>query len=141
MSTNKTSWLDRPLLTSITLDREKALYALFIALALVSRLWDLDFHVMSHDETVHARWSWNLYQGQPHGYEHHPLSHGPFLFNATALVYYMFGDNDGIVVVPRDLTLAVLEKAEEYYESERKSRLAMASGRDAFDVYEEFGRF
>ena len=83
MSKNKTSWLDLPILTAVTLDREKALYALFIALALVSRLWDLGFHVISHDETIHAKWSWNLYQGQPNGYEHHPLSHGPFLFSTT----------------------------------------------------------
>jgi uncharacterized protein (TIGR03663 family) len=115
MLKDKSSWLDRPLLAAVTLDREKALYALFIALAVLSRLWDLGFRVFSHDETVHARWAWNLYQGGPHGYEHHPLSHGPFLFNVTALLFYLFGDNDvtarltaallGIVLVAAPYTL------------------------------------
>jgi hypothetical protein len=86
------NWLDRPLLDTVTLDCEKALYALFILLALLSRLWDLGQRVMSHDETVHGQWSWYLYQG--HGYAHHPLSHGPFLFHSTALTYYLFGDSE-----------------------------------------------
>ncbi len=107
------SWLDRPILATLTLDREKALYGLFILLAVLSRFWNLGQHLMSHDETVHANWSWHLYQG--HGYQHHPLSHGPFLFHATALSYYIFGDNDftarlvvavlGVVLVALPYTL------------------------------------
>jgi len=85
-------WLDQPVQAVMTLSREKALYALFAALAVLSRLWDLGFHVMSHDEMVHAQWSWYLFQGR--GYDHHPLSHGPFLFHTTALSYYLFGDNE-----------------------------------------------
>lgn len=54
---------------------------------------------------------------------------------------YIFGDNDGIVIIPKELTIEVLEKAETFFENERQSRLAMASGRDIFEVYEEFGRF
>lgn len=54
---------------------------------------------------------------------------------------YVFGDNDGIVVVPYELTVKVLELAEEWYESEGKSRQAMAQGKDPFQVYQEFGRF
>jgi uncharacterized protein (TIGR03663 family) len=90
--TPTTSWLDRPLLTVFNLDREKALYALLIALAVLTRLWDLGARVMSHDETVHIQWSWYLFKGQ--GYSHTPLSHGPSLFHATALSYYLFGDSD-----------------------------------------------
>jgi len=88
----QSDWLDRPLLSAVKLDREKALYGLFIALAVLSRLWDLGTRVMSHDETVHVQWSWYLFQGR--GYAHTPLSHGPFLFHATALNYYLFGDSD-----------------------------------------------
>ena len=91
-SVPKERWLDRPLLATIHLDWEKALYVLFVVLAAISRLWDLGARVMSHDETVHVQWSWYLYQGQ--GYSHTPLSHGPFLFHATALSYYLFGDSD-----------------------------------------------
>jgi regulator of RNase E activity RraA len=54
---------------------------------------------------------------------------------------YVFGDNDGIVVVPQELTLKVLALAEEWFESEGKSRAAMAQGKNPFKVYEEFGRF
>lgn len=54
---------------------------------------------------------------------------------------YIFGDNDGVVVVPQELTLSVLELAEEWFASEARSRQAMAEGRDPFDVYEEYGRF
>lgn len=54
---------------------------------------------------------------------------------------YIFGDNDGVVIVPKDRTVEILEIAEEWYEAEGKSRKAMADGRDPFDVYKEFGRF
>jgi uncharacterized protein (TIGR03663 family) len=107
------SWLERPLLAAINVDWEKGLYLLLIALAILTRLWDLGARVMSHDETVHVQWSWYLFQGQ--GYSHTPLSHGPFLFHATALSYYLFGDNDfsarltvallGIVLVALPYTL------------------------------------
>ncbi len=112
-TTSKESWLDRPLFSAVNLDWEKALYVLFITLAVLSRLWDLGTRVMSHDETVHIQWSWYLFQGR--GYAHTPLSHGPFLFHATALSYYLFGDSDfsarlvvallGIVLVALPYTL------------------------------------
>ena len=85
-------WLDRSLLNLQCLTGEQALYALFVLLAVLSRLWNLGQHILSHDETVHAQWSWYLYQGD--GYSHHPLSHGPFLFHSTALAFYLFGDNE-----------------------------------------------
>ncbi len=88
----ESSWLDRPLLAGLTLDWEKALYAAFVGLALLTRLWDLGLRVMSHDETVHVQWSWYLFNGS--GYVHDPLSHGPFLYHANALFYFLFGDND-----------------------------------------------
>lgn len=54
---------------------------------------------------------------------------------------YIVGDNDGVVIVPKDKTIEVLELAEEWCAAEAKSRQAMADGRDPFDVYEEYGRF
>ena len=54
---------------------------------------------------------------------------------------YVFGDNDGVVIVPRDHTLRVLELAEEWCQSEGKSRQAMAAGVDPFEVYAQHGRF
>ncbi len=83
---------------TLHLDREKLLYALFIALALVMRLWDLGVRVMSHDESLHTQFSWHLYRDL--GYQHTPLMHGPFLFHATALSYLLFGDNDFTARLP-----------------------------------------
>lgn len=54
---------------------------------------------------------------------------------------YLFGDNDGVVIVPLAKTVEVLEIAEGWFEAESRSRKAMAEGRDPFEVYEEFGRF
>jgi regulator of RNase E activity RraA len=54
---------------------------------------------------------------------------------------YMFGDNDGIVVVPEKHTIEVLEIAENWFESESKSRKAMSNGEDPFEVYNKYGRF
>ena len=54
---------------------------------------------------------------------------------------YLFGDNDGVVIVPREHTLAVLRQAEEWFESEARSRADMAAGMDPFEVYAKHGRF
>ena len=47
---------------------------------------------MSHDESLHALYSYYLYNGA--GYTHNPMMHGPFLFHANALIYFLFGDTD-----------------------------------------------
>lgn len=54
---------------------------------------------------------------------------------------YLFGDNDGVVVVPRDYTIRVLELAEQWREAESRSRADMAAGMDPFEVYAKHGRF
>ncbi len=84
--------LDRSLGLGVRLNWEKALYVTLITLAIVTRLWGLGIRVQSHDESLHTKYSWNLYAGE--GFEHTPLMHGPLLFHATALSYFLFGDND-----------------------------------------------
>ena len=54
---------------------------------------------------------------------------------------YIFGDNDGVVIVPREKTLEVLCQAEEWCQSESLSRADMAAGMDPFEVYKKHGRF
>lgn len=54
---------------------------------------------------------------------------------------FIFGDNDGVVIVPEDKTIEVLEIAEGWFENEKKSRQAMADGMDPFEVYNTYGRF
>ena len=84
--------LDKPLNSLVRLDWEKALYIIIIILALATRLWGLGDRVQSHDESLHTQYSWYLYSGR--GFQHTPMMHGPFLFHATALSYFLFGDND-----------------------------------------------
>ena len=84
--------LDTPLSTLFTLNWELVLYSVILILAVVTRFYDLGIRVMSHDESLHTLYSWNLYAGK--GYQHDPLMHGPFLFHLTALMYFLFGDND-----------------------------------------------
>lgn len=105
--------IENQLLRLLTLDLETVLYLTIFAVAVISRFWDLGARVMSHDESLHVRYSWNLYRGE--GFAHTPLMHGPLLFHMTALNYLLFGDNDftgriyaavvGIIVVMLPLLL------------------------------------
>src|SRR5512136_3494037 len=88
----KTSFLDTPLAAAWKLDVEKGLYILFTLAAILTRFWRLGDRVMSHDESLHAYFSWGLYMGR--GFQHTPLMHGPFLFHINALIYSLFGADD-----------------------------------------------
>ena len=57
-------------------------YAGILILALALRLWDLGGQALHHDESLHAVYSWYLFDGR--GYLHNPLMHGPFQFFGTA---------------------------------------------------------
>ncbi len=68
-----------------------AYIALFV-LSVLTRLWLLGDRSLHHDETLHAFYSWKIYDGQ--GYIHDPLMHGPLLYYIGALMYFLFSDND-----------------------------------------------
>jgi len=96
------SWLERPIapfLSKITV--EYILIAIIILLTLLSRFYNLDLRVMSHDETNHVVPSYDLYMGR--GYRHDPVTHGPFQFHIIALTYFLFGDNDFTSRIPAAL--------------------------------------
>lgn len=95
------SWLDKPFFSTIKLNWETGLIALLILAAFVTRFYGLGDRVMSHDETTHVVFSWNLFKGQ--GYAHDPLSHGPLQFHLLALSYFLFGDNDFTARAPQAL--------------------------------------
>lgn len=86
------SVLDLPLISLAALSWERVLYLSIFVTAMLTRFWNLGARVMSHDESLHALYSWNLYAGR--GYQHDPIMHGPFLFHFNALIYFLFGDND-----------------------------------------------
>ncbi len=71
---------------------ELLIMASLMIVALVFRLWNLGDMALHHDESLHATYSWYLYNGD--GYQHNPLMHGPFLFHTTAAVFFLFGDSD-----------------------------------------------
>ena len=94
----KPDFLSKPLLASLSIDWEKAIYLLFIIIAIVTRFYALGDRVMSHDESLHTQFSFQFYNGE--GFNHTPLMHGPFLFHITALSYWLFGDNDMTARIP-----------------------------------------
>jgi uncharacterized protein (TIGR03663 family) len=98
MATLETSRLDRTLTKGIRIDAEVLIFAAFMILAVITRFYDLESRVMSHDETTHVYFSWLLEQGR--GYQHDPLSHGPLQFHLVALSYFLFGDTDATARAP-----------------------------------------
>jgi uncharacterized protein (TIGR03663 family) len=96
-------WLDRRVL-GLTL--EQALYALFVLLAMASRFALLGDRAQSHDESLHTRYSWELYDGQ--GFSHTPMMHGPLGFHLVALTFWLFGDSDASSRAPVALLGVIL---------------------------------
>ncbi|MBZ0276322.1 MAG: TIGR03663 family protein [Anaerolineae bacterium] len=89
---NQTNPFTRLLGWGMTLNWETVFYIIIFALAIFTRFYILGDRVMSHDESLHTRFSYDLYkQGV---FNHTPLMHGPILFHVTALMYALFGDND-----------------------------------------------
>ncbi len=54
---------------------------------------------------------------------------------------FIVGDKDGVVVVPREITLEVLEKSEEVVNTENLVRKAILEGVHPVDAYRKYGRF
>jgi len=84
-------------------------YIVIFAVAFALRFWDLGARALHHDESIHAKWSWDLAQGD---YHHSPIFHGPLYYHAQGLVFLIAGASDytsrvsaaifgmGIVAVP-----------------------------------------
>ncbi len=67
-------------------------WTVILVAALFTRFYILGARVMSHDESLHTEFAWDLYAGN--GYRHNPMMHGPLLFHLAALSYFLFGVND-----------------------------------------------
>jgi uncharacterized protein (TIGR03663 family) len=80
--------LNRPL----TITLEQAAILTLSLIGILTRLVGLGSRVMSHDESLHVYYSWLLSTGE--AYVHTPMMHGPFLFESTALINFLFGAND-----------------------------------------------
>ncbi|MEM7127723.1 MAG: flippase activity-associated protein Agl23 [Chloroflexota bacterium] len=99
--------LDRPVAALLQLNWENVAWVVILLLAVITRFYDLGARAMSHDESLHALYSFYLYD---HGdYTHNPMMHGPFLFHANAFAYFLFGDNDTTArIVPVLFGLALI---------------------------------
>ncbi len=84
--------LERALLPWLRWDLEKTLWALLLVVALLSRVIGLGDRAMSHDESLHTVYSWQLFDGR--GYQHQPMMHGPLKFILNPVMYFLFGVND-----------------------------------------------
>jgi predicted membrane-bound mannosyltransferase/DNA-binding beta-propeller fold protein YncE len=87
-----TNPLNRWLTKVFPLNWETIIYIVILLLAIFTRFYLLGDRVMSHDESLHTKFSWDLYTNGV--FQHTPLMHGPILFHVTALNYFLFGDND-----------------------------------------------
>ena len=67
-------------------------YGALIVIGFGMRLWELGARAMHHDESLHALYAWNLFNGAE--YIHNPMMHGPFQFEANAALFLVFGDSD-----------------------------------------------
>lgn len=54
---------------------------------------------------------------------------------------FIVGDKDGVLVIPREITLRVLEKSEEVVDTENLVRKAVLDGVHPVDAYRKYGRF
>ncbi|MBI3915315.1 MAG: TIGR03663 family protein [Chloroflexi bacterium] len=98
--------LDQPILSLFKFDWERVILVAILLLAVLTRLWDLDYRSYNHDESIHTDWSWNLYTGR--GYQHNPIYHGPFLYLVTAGTFVLFGDTDTTARLPNALIGIIL---------------------------------
>jgi DNA-binding beta-propeller fold protein YncE len=84
--------LDAILVRVYSLNWEVIFYVLLFAAAVLTRFVNLGDRVMSHDESLHTKFSWDLWKNG--NFQHTPLMHGPVLFHAVAFFYFLFGDSD-----------------------------------------------
>ena len=80
---------------------EWALYGLFFFVGAIMRFWDLGSRALHHDESLHATYSWylwerltgsinNIVSPNPE-YHYDPMMHGPYQFHGNALMYLLTG--------------------------------------------------
>ena len=86
------STLDRAVVSFLRLDGEKIAWLVLLIVALLTRTIGLGDRVMSHDESLHTVYSFQLFDGR--GYQHQPMMHGPLKFILNPLMYFLFGVND-----------------------------------------------
>jgi len=81
---------------------EWGLYGFIVLVGALMRFWDLGSRALHHDESLHATYSWYLWErltgtnlaSNPE-YHYDPMMHGPYQFHGNALMYLIFGPSEG----------------------------------------------
>ncbi|MBX2999726.1 MAG: TIGR03663 family protein [Caldilineaceae bacterium] len=92
LSPTETTWLDRSVGSLARVNWETVAWVALLLITVVSRFYDVGVRAMSHDESLHTVYSYQLYREGT--YVHNPMMHGPWLFHANALIYALFGVSD-----------------------------------------------
>ncbi|MFV1858351.1 MAG: flippase activity-associated protein Agl23 [Anaerolineales bacterium] len=92
------NWLERLLSVRVNVNAETLIFAGILMAAVITRFYDLETRVMSHDESLITYYSWELAEGR--GFQHTPLMHGPLQFHLAAFSYFLFGDSDASARIP-----------------------------------------
>ena len=69
---------------------ELLFYFTMMALAVLTRFWDLGTRAIHHDESIHAFFALDFLNA----YRHNPLTHGPFQFFGINLFFNLFGESE-----------------------------------------------
>lgn len=86
------SALDRKTVGGLTV--EQVVYIVVFLLAVFLRFYELGLRPYHHDESIHAFFSWKILQNGLGEYKYDPVYHGPLLYYSSALMMWLFGDND-----------------------------------------------
>jgi uncharacterized protein (TIGR03663 family) len=78
------------LLASGKINWEILLWIGIIALAILTRYFDLAPRAMHHDESIHGKFSYDMFKGISI-YKYDPTWHGPFLYYMVSLSYFLLG--------------------------------------------------
>ena len=83
--------IERLLAKRIDVNWELVAYFAIFAFAFALRFWDLGARALHHDESIHAKWAWDLSQGN---YRHSPVFHGPLLYFVQGFTFLVFTATD-----------------------------------------------
>jgi uncharacterized protein (TIGR03663 family) len=93
--------------------RERWLWSCLVAVNVVTHLASLGARAVSHDESLHAYYSYEL--ATTGHYRHDPMMHGPFLFHVTAATFRVLGDSEATARLPQALAGIALVPALFFY--------------------------
>src|SRR3954447_18230535 len=89
-------------------------YGLLFVVSIALHLWQLGHMAMAHDESIHAWMSWKFFTGRGDfqcaakrssaTYCDDPVYHGPTLYFATLISYFLFGVGDATARLPQTLS-------------------------------------